>query len=68
MITGGIGFISWPSSWCRWAPELTLADSLIAGAGGNLRDVCSIRERVNVNVCDVRDRFAMEYLVQTRYL
>jgi hypothetical protein len=45
---------------------VTLADSLIPQYGGNLRNIADIRERVNVNVCDVRDRFAMEHLLRTR--
>jgi dTDP-glucose 4,6-dehydratase/UDP-glucose 4-epimerase len=68
LITGGIGFIG--SSLARrlvgLGARVTLADSLIPQYGGNLRNIADIRERVNVNVCDVRDRFAMEHLVRSQ--
>jgi len=66
LITGGLGFIG--SNLARRlvanGAKVTLADSLIPLYGGNLRNVADIRDRVTVNVCDVRDRFAFEYLVQ----
>ena len=66
LITGGIGFIG--SNLARRLVEhgarVTLADSLIPQYGGNLRNIVDIRDRVTVNVCDVRDRFAFEYLVR----
>ena len=66
LITGGIGFIG--SNLARRLVEhgarVTLADSLIPQYGGNLRNIAVIRDRVTVNVCDVRDRFAFEYLVR----
>ena len=66
LITGGIGFIG--SNLARRLVEVgalvTLADSLIPQYGGNMRNIADIRDRVVVNVCDVRDRFAFEYLVR----
>ena len=66
LITGGIGFIG--SNLARelvaLGARVTLADSLIPQYGGNLRNIADIRDRVTVNVCDVRDRFAFEYLVR----
>jgi UDP-glucose 4-epimerase len=66
LITGGLGFIG--SNLARHLAGqgacVTLADSLIPQYGGNLHNIEDFRERVTVNVCDVRDRFAMEYLVQ----
>jgi UDP-glucose 4-epimerase len=66
LITGGIGFIG--SNLARrlvaLGARVTLADSLIPQYGGNLCNIADIRERVTVNVCDVRDRFAFEYLVR----
>jgi dTDP-glucose 4,6-dehydratase/UDP-glucose 4-epimerase len=43
---------------------VTLADSLIPIYGGNLFNIDDIRERVTLNITDVRDPFAMAYLVQ----
>ena len=66
LITGGLGFIG--SSLARRLVSLgarvTLVDSLIPTYGGHLRNIVDIATQVTVNVCDVRDRFAMEYLVQ----
>jgi UDP-glucose 4-epimerase len=66
LITGGLGFIG--SNLARrlllLGAHVTLADSLIPQYGGNERNIADIRDKVIVNVCDVRDRFAFEYLVQ----
>lgn len=66
LITGGLGFIG--SNLARrlvaQGADVTLADSLIPQYGGNLRNIADIRQQLTVNVCDVRDRFAFEYLVQ----
>lgn len=66
LITGGLGFIG--SALARALVDLgaqvTLVDSLIPQYGGNVFNVDSIRDRVTINVCDVRDPFAMEYLLK----
>lgn len=66
LITGGLGFIG--SNLARalisQGAEVTLVDSLIPQYGGNPFNIDDIRERVAVNVCDVRDPFAMAYLLQ----
>lgn len=65
LITGGLGFVG--SNLARRLVELgarvTLADSLIPIYGGNLHNIADFADHVTINVCDVRDRFAMEYLV-----
>ncbi len=66
LITGGLGFIG--SNLARRLVSLdaqvTLVDSLIPLYGGNQQNIADIRSRVTVNVCDVRDRFALDYLVK----
>lgn len=66
LITGGLGFIG--SGLARRLVELgakvTLVDSLIPQYGGNFFNVADIRDKVAVNVCDVRDPYAMAYLVK----
>ena len=66
LITGGLGFIG--SNLARQLVNagaiVTLCDSLIPTYGGNLHNVHDIRDRVAVNICDVRDRFAIEYLLR----
>lgn len=66
LITGGLGFIG--SNLARRLVELgarvTLVDSLIPMYGGNPQNIADFRDRVTVNVCDVRDRYAIEYLLR----
>lgn len=66
LITGGLGFIG--SALARrlvgLGANVTLVDSLIPQYGGNLFNIADIADRVTVNVCDVRDPYAMAYLVR----
>ncbi|MHC1733560.1 MAG: NAD-dependent epimerase/dehydratase family protein [Bacteroidales bacterium] len=68
LITGGLGFIG--SSLARElvmsGANVTIVDSLIPQYGGNLFNVEDIRDRLTINVCDVRDPFAMAYLLQDK--
>ena len=66
LITGGLGFVG--SNLARAlvakGAKVTLVDSLIPLYGGNIFNINDIRDKVTVNVCDVRDPFAMAYLLQ----
>ena len=68
LITGGLGFIG--SNLARalvaQEAEVTLVDSLIPQYGGNPFNIDDIRNKVTVNVCDVRDPFAMAYLLRDK--
>jgi len=68
LITGGLGFIG--SNLAHYLVDLgarvTLVDSLIPEYGGNLCNIVGIKERVHVNIADVRDEYSMNYLVQGR--
>jgi len=68
LITGGLGFIG--SNLARalvaQGAEVTLVDSLIPQYGGNSFNIEDIRDKVTVNVCDVRDPFAMAYLLKDK--
>lgn len=68
LITGGLGFIG--SNLARalvaQGANVTLADSLIPQYGGNLFNIDDIRDQVTVNVCDVRDPYAMAYLIREK--
>lgn len=68
LITGGLGFIG--SNLARalvvQGADVTLVDSLIPLYGGNPFNIEDIRDKVTVNVCDVRDPFAMAYLLQEK--
>ncbi len=66
LITGGLGFIG--SNLARRLVDLgaqvLIVDSLIPKYGGSLFNVHDIRDRVRVNIADVRDRSSMDHLVQ----
>lgn len=68
LITGGLGFIG--SNIARalvaQGAKVTLVDSLIPQYGGNPFNIDDIRDKVTVNVCDVRDPFAMAYLLRDK--
>ena len=64
LITGGLRFIgsNLASELVGLGAKVTLVDSLIPQYGGNEFNIDGIREQVTVNVCDVRDPYAMGYL------
>ncbi|NEO52978.1 MAG: NAD-dependent epimerase/dehydratase family protein [Okeania sp. SIO3B5] len=66
LITGGLGFIgsNLAQRLVKLGAEVLLVDSLIPEYGGNLFNIAEIKERVKVNISDVRDEYSMRYLVQ----
>lgn len=66
LITGGLGFIG--SNLARrlvaLGARVTLVDSLIPQYGGNLFNIEDIANVVKVNICDVRDPYAMRQLLK----
>jgi UDP-glucose 4-epimerase len=66
LITGGLGFIG--SNLARrlvnLGAKVTLVDSLIPTYGGNLFNIADIKAKVYCNITDVRDPYAMAYLVK----
>lgn len=66
LITGGLGFIgsSLARSLVAQEADVTLVDSLIPQYGGNIHNVDGIQDRVTINVCDVRDPFAIQHLLK----
>lgn len=68
LVTGGLGFIG--SNLARrlvdMGAHVTLVDSLIPQYGGNLHNIADIRDRVEVNISDVRDRHGMRFLVSDK--
>ena len=66
LISGGCGFIG--SMLARrlvsFGAQVTLVDSLIPEYGGNLANIADIRDRVWLNISDVRDPYAMSQLIQ----
>lgn len=66
LITGGLGFIgsNLAQRLVKLGAEVLLVDSLIPEYGGNLFNIAEIKDRVEVNISDVRDEYSMRYLVQ----
>jgi len=66
LITGGLGFIGSNLARClvNEGHQVTLLDSLIPQYGGNLANIIDIRDRVTVNISDVRDPFATRELLK----
>lgn len=66
LVTGGLGFIgsALARQLVRQGAILTLVDSLIPEYGGNVFNIDDIKDKVTVNITDVRDPFAMAYLLK----
>jgi UDP-glucose 4-epimerase len=66
LITGGLGFIgsNLAISLCSIGAEVIIVDSLIEDYGGNLFNIEPVKDKVKVNIADVRDESSMNYLVK----
>lgn len=66
LITGGLGFIgsNLARNLVNQGARVTLVDSLIPQYGGTPFNIEDFKGKVQVNICDVRDPFAMRYLLQ----
>jgi dTDP-glucose 4,6-dehydratase/UDP-glucose 4-epimerase len=66
LITGGLGFIgsSLARSLVASGADVTVIDSLIPEYGGNFFNVHDIKDKLRINISDVRDPFAMAYLLK----
>ena len=66
LITGGLGFIgsNLARTLVREGASVTVVDSLIPQYGGNMFNVADIKTQVKINISDVRDSHAMNYLIQ----
>ena len=68
LVTGGLGFIG--SSLTRQlvtlGAKVTLVDSLIPEYGGNLFNIHDFRDKVSIELADVRDTKAMAALIKKR--
>ena len=65
VITGGLGLIG--SAIARrlvaLGAEVLLVDSMVPEYGGNLANIADIRDRVTVNIADIRGGYALPYLL-----
>lgn len=66
LITGGLGFIgsNLAHRLVELGAQVLIVDSLIPEYGGNLFNVEAIKDRLRINIADVRDRTSMDVLVR----
>ncbi len=66
LVTGGLGFIgsNLGRQLLNLGAQVTLVDSLIPQYGGNLFNIDDIKDKVRVNISDVRDPHAMAHLIK----
>lgn len=66
LITGGTGFIgsNLAIKLVELEANVTLVDSLIPEYGGNLFNIEPIKNKVKLNISDVRDEHSMKYLIK----
>ena len=66
LITGGLGFIGSTLAFrlVDLGAHVTIVDSLIPEYGGNFFNVDGIRDKITINISDVRDSHSIKYLVQ----
>ncbi|MEE4191166.1 MAG: NAD-dependent epimerase/dehydratase family protein [Halieaceae bacterium] len=65
LITGGLGFIgsNLAAKLVELGAEVTLIDTLVPEYGGNRFNIDPIRDRVTVNISDVRDTDSMRSII-----
>ncbi len=66
LVTGGLGFIgsNLAMKLVELGARVTLVDSLIPEYGGSLWNIEPVKDKVCVNISDVRDEHSMKYLVK----
>src|SRR5262245_44539361 len=66
LITGGLGFIgsNLAIELVKLGAQVTIADAMIPGYGGNLFNIEPVADRIRLNYCDIRDANVMNYLIQ----
>ena len=67
LITGGLGFIgsNLAMRLVELGADVLLVDSLIPEYGGNLFNIQPVKDRLRVNIADVRDVNGISYLVRS---
>jgi UDP-glucose 4-epimerase len=68
LITGGLGFLgsNLAIRLVDLGAHVLLVDSMLPLYGGNLFNIAPVREQIQINFSDIRDRHSMNYLVQER--
>ena len=68
LITGGLGFIgsSLAIKLTELGAKVTIADALIEDYGGNLFNINPIKDKVQINYCNICDKLSMDELVKDK--
>lgn len=68
LIIGGMGFIgsNMAIRLVELGASVMLVDSMNPLYGGNLHNIAPVRDRVQVNISDVRDRYSLTYIVRDK--
>lgn len=68
LVTGGLGFIGSTLSirLVELGANVTIVDSLIPEYGGNLFNIEPVKDKVKINISDVRDRYSTDHLVKNQ--
>ncbi len=68
LITGGLGFLgsNLAIKLAGYGAKVTILDSLIPQFGGSTHNIEPVRERVTVNISDMRDPNSLDILVRDR--
>jgi UDP-glucose 4-epimerase len=68
LITGGLGFIgsNLAQKLVQQDNQVTIIDSLVPEYGGNLRNLQGFRDKITINLSDVRDPFSINQLVKEK--
>jgi len=66
LITGGLGFIGSNLAYelVDLGASVLIVDSLLPGCGGNIHNIDGIKEKVMLNISDIRDSSSVRHLVR----
>jgi nucleoside-diphosphate-sugar epimerase len=66
LITGGLGFIgsTLAIKLVQADANVTIVDSLIPDSGANIFNIEPIKDKIKINISDLRDKNSMDYIVQ----
>ena len=68
LITGGLGMIgsTIASKLVESGAHVTIVDALLKPFGGNYFNVHEVKDKIKINISDIRDKEAMKILVQDK--
>ncbi|MBI4407200.1 MAG: GDP-mannose 4,6-dehydratase [Candidatus Kerfeldbacteria bacterium] len=66
LVTGGLGFIgsNLAIRLVELGAKVTILDSMIDDYGGNFFNIAPVKNKVTVNISDMRDKYGINYLVR----